>query len=163
MNALNKGLAGLMFAGLTLAISACLQATAATPAQVVRTISVAEKPDGAGDSCVIDATKDQRVNFTDDGFDCENDQMSYFKLDNVRSAVEIRLESRACDDEGGWVFVLKTYIDPISTPWISIESLRGRPEGDIITRGVRLVHPYSGGENIQGKLSCVRVNVSDLP
>ncbi|RMT41775.1 putative lipoprotein [Pseudomonas syringae pv. solidagae] len=87
--------------------------------------------------------------------------MSYFKLDNVRSAVKIRLESRDCDEEGGWVFELETYIDPITTPWISIDQLRGKPVDTIISRGIIVTQAYSGDENIKGKLSCVRVDVSD--
>lgn len=165
MNLLNKVLAGLLLVGL--AHSSVVNAedsTVVTPSQDVRTISLAENADGGGSHCTFSASQDKTVwlNHNDEG--CRNDQMSYIKLDNVRSAVTIQLESRDCNDSGGWVFVLKTYIDPISTPWISIVDLKGQPHGAIITRGVRKTDGWNEDQdNVKGKLSCLRLAVSPLP
>lgn len=164
MNTLNKSLAGLLIATMASCTSVSTEQAPVTPDQAVRTISFAEHSDGGGNTCKGDAsrTRDIWLNHENDG--CENDEMSYFKLDNVRSAVLINLESRDCDDSGGWVFVLKTYIDPISTEWLSISSLKGEPNGAIISRGVMKVEGRNEDQDdITGKLSCARIRVSDLP
>ncbi|BBN62839.1 MULTISPECIES: hypothetical protein [Pseudomonas] len=161
MNALSKTFACMALAGLTGCTFAPFQrAEAAPPAQAIRLIMLAQNDDGGGKNCTFTA-QDDVVYLNRGDHACTNDQMSYFKLDNVRSAVKIRLESRDCDEEGGWVFELETYIDPITTPWISIDQLRGKPVDTIISRGIIVTQAYSGDENIKGKLSCVRVDVSD--
>ncbi|WP_439867683.1 hypothetical protein [Pseudomonas syringae] len=161
MNALNKTFAWLALAGL----AGCTLAPShgpgtEPPAQAVRVIMLAENSDGGGKNCTFTA-QDDVVHLNKGDHACTNDQMSYIKLDNVRSAMKIYMESRDCDDAGGWVFGLETYIDPVTTPWISIDQLRSKPVDSIITRGVIVIRAYDGDENIKGKLSCVRVDVSD--
>ncbi|MFA0994517.1 MULTISPECIES: hypothetical protein [Pseudomonas syringae group] len=161
MNALNKTVAYLALAGLAgCTLPPSHSPVLAPPAKAVRLIMLAENSDGGGDNCTFPAVDDV-VYLNRGDHKCKNDQMSFFKLDNVRSAVKIRLESRDCNEEGGWVFELLTYIDPLTTPWISIDGLRGKPIDTIISRGIIVTRAYSGGENIKGKLSCVRVDVSD--
>jgi hypothetical protein len=119
-----------------------------------------EKPDG--DQCSVPVSSSSATWSFDADKPCKNDQMSYFQLDNVRSATGIELESRHCDDSGGWVFGLKTYIDPVSTGWISIEGLKGKAPGYIVQEGVYLEWKRNENDDqIQGKLSCVRVRTSD--
>ncbi|RMU03919.1 hypothetical protein [Pseudomonas amygdali] len=130
------------------------------PAQAVRLIMLAANADGGGKNCNFTA-KDDTVYLNKEDHGCTNDEMSFIKLDNVRSAMKIYLESRDCNDSGGWVFGLETYIDPLTTPWISIDQLRSKPVDTIVSRGVVVIKAYDGDENIKGKLSCVRVDVSD--
>ncbi len=161
MNALNKTLAYLALAGLAgCTLVPSHRPVPKPPAEPVRMIMLAETSDGGGKNCRFVA-KDDVVRLHEGDHECTNDQMSFIKLDNVRSAMTILLQSRDCDDPGGWKFGLETYIDPVTTVWISIDQLRGQPVDSIITRGVVLTKAYSGGENIKGKLSCVRVDVSD--
>ncbi|ALU60117.1 hypothetical protein ACTACH_19035 [Pseudomonas syringae] len=161
MNALNKTLAYLALAGLAgCTLVPSHRPVPKPPAEPVRLIMLAETSDGGGKNCTFTA-QDDVVHLNKGDHACTNDQMSYIKLDNVRSAMKIYLESRDCDDAGGWVFGLETYIDPVTTPWISIDQLRSKPVDSIITRGVIVIRAYDGDENIKGKLSCVRVDVSD--
>ncbi|PHN48497.1 putative lipoprotein [Pseudomonas syringae pv. atrofaciens] len=161
MNALNKTLAYLALAGLAgCTLVPSHRPVPKPPAEPVRLIMLAETSDGGGKNCTFTALDDV-VHLNKGDHACTNDQMSYIKLDNVRSAMKIYLESRDCDDAGGWVFGLETYIDPVTTPWISIDQLRSKPVDSIITRGVIVIRAYDGDENIKGKLSCVRVDVSD--
>jgi hypothetical protein len=87
--------------------------------------------------------------------------MRYFRLNDVRSATLITLESKDCDDSGGWVFVLKTYVDPVTTGLIAIDDLDDKSEGAIVVPGVLMQEKRDDDENTTGKLSCVRINVSD--
>lgn len=126
-----------------------------------RSIELRENQDEGGNSCTIAiGTSSITVNLNEEDYNCENDEMRYFRLNNVRSATEIILESKDCDDSGGWVFGLKTYIDPVSTGLISIDDLKGRPKYEIVEAGVWMSIPYDGDENTTGKLSCLRVRVS---
>ncbi|KPW24380.1 putative lipoprotein [Pseudomonas cannabina pv. alisalensis] len=160
MNALSKTVACIALAGL----AGCMFVPSHSPvpkpqAQAIRLIMLAENSDGGGKSCTFTA-QDDTVYLNKGDHSCTNDQMSFIKLDNVRSAMKIYLESRDCNDSGGWVFGLETYIDPVTTPWISIDQLRSKPVDTIISRGVVVIRAYDGDENIKGKLSCVRVDVS---
>ncbi len=161
MNTINKGLVLLWMVGMAGCTQVNTQQPPAAPGQAVRIIEFAENSDGSGDTCKVDITSSKEVWLNKRDYQCKNDQMSYFKLDNARSAMTLELESKDCDDIGGWVFVLKTYIDPVTTPWISIPDLKGRSAGSVITRGVRKIEGRSENENIKGKLSCVRITVSE--
>ncbi|MCD5996457.1 hypothetical protein KDX38_22875 [Pseudomonas sp. CDFA 602] len=164
MNIRNGFFACLLVAGLTSLQGCRSDRQPVAPADdTSRYIRFAEKfeegkPDGDQCSVTINSTVDW--SFANDD-PCKNDQMSYFQLDNVRSATGIELESRHCDDSGGWVFALKTYIDPVSTGWIKIEDLKGRQPGYIVQEGVYLEWKKREDEDqIKGKLSCVRVRTS---
>jgi hypothetical protein len=146
--------------GLVCGVSACVENHAA--AQVSRTIKFAEEKDGGGNNCRVPADTDQTIWLNKEDYGCKNDEMSYFQLENVRSAVWITLESRDCNDSGGWVFKLETYIDPLTTPFISIPDLKGHAPGHIVTAGVVLVESRNEDEDsLVGKLSCVYIDVSD--
>ncbi|MCF5245124.1 hypothetical protein [Pseudomonas syringae] len=157
MNTLIKTLAGLALASLascTLVFDGS-QPPAADPVPS-RTIRLAENSDGGGNNCSF-TVKTESVWLNKEDHSCKNDEMSYIKLDNVRSAVLIQLRSNDCNEDKGWTFTLRTYIEPITTLWISIDQLRGQPANTIVAKGVLLVEGYSGDENITGKLSCVNV------
>jgi hypothetical protein len=134
----------------------------------VRYLELAEKVDGAGNGtgkmCRIPATETLAINLNNDDEDtygCTNDEHDYFKLDNVRSAVIITFGNHTCDTGiTGWEVELRTVIDPITTPWISLINLRNRLPGDIISRGVRLVKSRSGGD-FGDELTCVKIEVSE--
>ncbi|MCD5983843.1 hypothetical protein [Pseudomonas sp. CDFA 610] len=159
MNALTKNLVCLALAGL----AGCAPQGVNTPMNdAIRTIYLAEKSDGGGSSCSFEV-KNENVFLNREDHGCENDEMRYFKLDNVRSAMVVVFESRDCDEEGGWVFKIKTYIDPLTTPWLDIDDLETAAEGSIYSRGVRVESIRADGPDKEGKLSCVRVIPSELP
>ncbi|EPM55700.1 lipoprotein [Pseudomonas syringae pv. actinidiae ICMP 19071] len=162
MNALTTTVACLAFASLTSCALKPAEHRSPDRAEPSRTISLAENSDGGGNNCTFNAKTDQ-VWLNKENHSCKNDEMSYIKLDNVRSAVVIELRSNDCDENKGWTFKLRTIIDPVSTAWISIDQLRSKPLNTIITRGVLLVGTYDGGENITGKFSCVNVTASTQP
>ncbi|NAT25923.1 hypothetical protein [Pseudomonas syringae] len=159
MNALTTTVACLAFASLTSCALKPAEHRSPDRAEASRTISLAANSDGGGNNCTFIAKTGQVSLFHGD-HSCKNDEMSYIKLDNVRSAVVIELRSNNCYETKGWSFKLLTIIDPVSTPWISIADLRSKPLNTIITRGVLLVGTYDGSENIKGKLSCVNVRTS---
>ncbi|EPM48084.1 hypothetical protein [Pseudomonas syringae] len=159
MNALTKTAACLALASLANYALASSETQPSASVEASRTISLAENADGGGDNCTF-IVKTELVFLSNGDHSCKNDQMSYIKLDNVRSAVVIELRSNNCWEDRGWAFKLRTIIDPVSTPWISINDLRSKPLNTIITRGVLLVGTYDGNENIKGKLSCVNVITS---
>ncbi|MEE4663767.1 hypothetical protein V2K88_02295 [Pseudomonas alliivorans] len=159
MNTLTKTLACLALAGL----AGCASQGVNTPMDAaIRTIQLAEKNDGGGNSCSFEVKRED-VYLNKEDHDCENDEMRYFKLDNVRSATFLVFESKDCDDEGGWVVKVKTYIDPLSTGWLSIDDIRKRTPGAIYSRGVLIESIRTDGDDTLGKVSCLRVIPSELP
>jgi hypothetical protein len=163
-----KFLAGLLLAA---GLANPLYADTASPdtKQAVRYLKLAEKVDdngvGTGKTCRIPATQSLTINLNNDDediYNCTNDEHDYFMLDNVRSAVIITFGEEACNSgtTNGWEFELRTYIDPITTPWISLIELKNRLQGDIISRGVRLVRSRKGGDG-GDELTCVKIEVSD--
>ncbi len=130
--------------------------------EVVRSIEFREKTEEGGNTCTVKIeNSDITVNLNDEESNCENDEMRYFRLNDVRSATLITLESKDCDDSGGWVFVLKTYVDPVTTGLIAIDDLDDKSEGAIVVPGVLMQEKRNDDENTTGKLSCVRINISD--
>ncbi|MGY2189918.1 hypothetical protein D3C81_998550 [compost metagenome] len=127
-------------------------------------IKFAENPDGSGSSCGL-PLETSRVDFRSDSHGCVNDQMTYFRLENAPSATIFKLESERCaGTTHKWYFELKTYINPVSTGWLSIPSLKSAAETEIVTRGVMLVRKkIDTSEPIEGKLSCVDIQRSALP
>jgi hypothetical protein len=128
----------------------------------------AENSDGSGDSCAVPfvtSTWDFRHDDGDGEPNCTNDQMSYFKLDNVSSATNFTLDSERCaGEEERWSYTLNTYIQPVTSRWVAISELVGLVKDDIVVRGVRVVRAYNTGEvSTKGKLSCVRIKRSALP
>ncbi|MBV4518730.1 hypothetical protein KVG88_01550 [Pseudomonas sp. SWRI74] len=127
-------------------------------------IKFAENSDGGGDTCGL-PLETSRVDFRSDDHGCVNDQMTYFRLENAPSATNFRLESEKCDGSTQeWYFQLKTYINPVSTGWVSIPSLVSAAEGEIVVRGVMLVNKkINTSVPTEGKLSCVDIKRSPLP
>ncbi|CAM3964369.1 Imidazoleglycerol-phosphate synthase [Pseudomonas reidholzensis] len=113
-------------------------------------------PDGYTTSVEI---KNGYVKFGSDD-NPKNDVISYIKMDNVPSAVQIGLTSeRAGDHDGDWYFAMRTTNYRTSTGWIEIKSLKGRPVGDIVRAGLRMeVVNYDHG-NIEGKLSGIYIDL----
>ncbi|MBA1231635.1 hypothetical protein G7013_18480 [Pseudomonas viridiflava] len=160
MNVLNRFSACVLIATLA-GFGVDRLASASSDVDPARSIELRENQDEGGNSCTIAIeTSSITVNLNEEEYNCENDEMRYFRLNNVRSATEIILESRDCDDSGGWVLGMKTYIDPVTTGLISIEGLKGRPMHEIVAPGVWMIRPYDGDENTPGKLSCLRINIS---
>jgi hypothetical protein len=164
-----KFLAGLLLAA---GLANPLYADTASPdtKQAVRYLELAEKVDdngvGTGKTCRIPATQSLTINLNNDDediYDCVNDEMDYFKLDNVRSAVIITFGEEACNSGtiNGWEFELRTIIDPITTPWISLIKLKDRLRGDIISRGIRLEKSRNQGGDGGDELTCVKIKVSE--
>jgi hypothetical protein len=97
MNALTKSLACLLVAGVASCTSVDPEHVAVSPDQAQRYINLAEKLEnsggasvGAGKQCSIPATASLAIDLNDDDedkYNCVNDEMDYFQLENVRSAV----------------------------------------------------------------------------
>jgi hypothetical protein len=128
-------------------------------------IKFSKESGGGGKSCTIEIkTGVTQMKSTS----CDNDEASYFQLNNVGSATEILLSS----DEyclsympgitPDWVFHMKTIVHPTTTIWLSIPDLRNKQDDEILVKGLRMIkNDYRNG-NIQGKLSCVIINLSEL-
>jgi hypothetical protein len=112
------------------------------------------------------------------GSPCQDDRDNFFKLDNSPSATLITLYSDALytthpppgqkfcyldSIKNGWKFVLKTYIHPTTTDWISISELSSTTVGTIVKKGVILVSKEMKGGDYIDELSCVRIERSALP
>lgn len=126
-------------------------------------IKFSKEADGS-QTCSI-PYKEGSYDFVDEEPDiCVNDEMSYFRLDNVPSASQFELEKRRCNESGGWVVVMTVFKNPTTTAWISIPSLKQFEVGDIIVAGVMLKEKKEiGDDDLKGELSCVRVRRSELP
>ncbi|MFS2161300.1 hypothetical protein ACCD10_28730 [Pseudomonas sp. Pseusp122] len=164
MKLFNPSLAGLLLiAGLASPLYISAASPVAKPKQAVRYLLLAENSDGGGNECKIEITKTESIDFNPQPPGCENDEMSYYKLDNVQSATRILFRDDPCGDDHvqSWEFQIYTYIQPVSSNWLPIEDLRGRAEGDIVSRGIRMRWSNDNGGQIRGKLSCVRITVSD--
>jgi hypothetical protein len=127
------------------------------------TLKLAAEVDGGGASCGLSIQPgqvDHKLNNTSPDY-CRRDRLNYFRFENVRSATFISLEDDYCDDNSSqWEFMLKTYIEPTTTGWLSIASLKAAQPGEIVTRGVILVSKMvKAGDQID-ELSCVRITGS---
>ncbi|CAM3141847.1 hypothetical protein BZK31_06515 [Pseudomonas floridensis] len=161
MQSLVKYLACVVLAGL----AGCTFQTppASAPDAVSRSITLQEKDDNpvSGDACTIEILNDESVYLNRNEHDCRNDQMSFYRLTDVRSATYITLKGNDCDEGGGWWFLLKTMIDPMTTELLSIKNLEVLPVGSMVAPGVRLESKKYADEDTTGKLSCVIINVSE--
>ncbi|AVB20916.1 MULTISPECIES: hypothetical protein [Pseudomonas syringae group] len=162
MSVLNTLTACMLTAALTgFSLDSLGQSASVKPEEVVRSIEFRQKNEEGGDTCTVGIKEsDITVNLNDEDYGCVNDQMRYFRLNDVRSATRIYLESKDCDDEGGWVFVLKTYVDPVTTGLIAIDDLKSSAAGSVVVAGVLMESKKNDDENTTGKLSCVRIDVS---
>ncbi|GEM_PF-906026 len=164
----------LWLAAVVLGASGCKGALAAEAPTASGRIMFAQKlvngePDGQQCSITIESSDSERVyNFRASDAECHNDVHSFFRVENAPSAVLFQLRSDAdqtkpgeCrpDSQTRWIFYLRTTRQPTTTGWISIPGLRGRPDKDIVDAGgVRLERSHDEGGNIEGKLSCVKID-----
>ncbi len=124
-------------------------------------IIFSQQPDGAGRTCSV-PIRTGTTNLSDT--DCKNDVASYVQLNNVPSAVVFSLNSeKNCSATGDWYFTMRTIVHPTTTIWLSIPSLKTRPNDEIIVKGLRMVNNHYVSGNIEGKLSCVQIERSALP
>ncbi|MBK4996011.1 hypothetical protein IAE39_004185 [Pseudomonas sp. S37] len=130
-----------------------------------------ENGEPGGQQCTLPIKSDNAehiYNFRTNDASCNNDVHSWFRVENAPSAVIFELRSDAAqlkpgecrpDSQTRWIFKLRTTRQPTTTGWISIPGLRGRPDKTIIDAGgVRLESTRDEGGNIEGKLSCVKIN-----
>jgi hypothetical protein len=127
-------------------------------------IRFSQNADGGGAYCSI-PYKDVDQDFVDEKPEvCVNDEMSYFRLENVPSASQFELEKRRCNEQGGWVLTFSVYKNPTTTGWISIPGINQYQNGEIIVAGLRLKEKKEiHGDDLKGELSCVRIRRSPLP
>ncbi|MBA1205384.1 hypothetical protein G7009_27130 [Pseudomonas capeferrum] len=92
---------------------------------------------------------------------CKNDEVYYYRFDNVPSATLITLdaenECRDASNPGDWQFTLRSYINPTTTGWRKVSDLQSLKSGDIVTAGVMYEQGYYKKGDVAGKLSCVRI------
>ncbi|MBA6068677.1 hypothetical protein [Pseudomonas mosselii] len=87
-----------------------------------------------------------------------NDEAYYFKFDGLPSAVLVTFyDDPDCKfDTGNFVFQLRTLQNDVTTEPMKLSTVHAQPEGNIIAVGVRLERK-SGSGQVDGKLSCVRI------
>lgn len=126
-------------------------------------IKFAAASDGGGKTCEL-AFVTSRKDFGGDS-GCANDEMSYFRLENVPSATTFKLESERCDGtKAEWYFTMKTIKQPVTTGWIAIATLKAETIGAIVTPGLRLMgRKTDTSVPLEGKLTCVDIERSPLP
>lgn len=94
--------------------------------------------------------------------DCKNDEVYYYRLDNVPSATLITLDAedkcRKNNNRGDWQYTLRTYNSPTTTEWKKISDLKGMEAGDIVSAGVLVERGYHRHGEMDGKLSCVKIS-----
>lgn len=124
---------------------------------------------GSGDSCTITirpGIHHYYMGNDNGGGKCEQDQYTFFKLENIKSAIWILFGSenwgsdprcpRAGSFDGGWQEEIKTIKNNFSSPMIDLEALDGAVIGDIYIPGiVKTFDRNLGGVSHKGKLSCV--------
>ncbi|MEN5036571.1 hypothetical protein [Pseudomonas sp. TWI929] len=157
-----------------LVVSACTKVVAADQVSTAGKIMFAQKlvnQEPEGQQCTILIKSDnaeQTYNFKTNDTSCNNDVHSWFRMENAPSAVIFELRSDAqqlkpgeCrpDPETRWIFKLRTTRQPTTTGWISIPGLRLLPKNTIVDAGgVRLESTRYDDGNIEGKLSCVKID-----
>lgn len=125
------------------------------------TIYISEKVGNTGDKCQLKPQLgDHEYRMKDTG--CKSDQARYFRFDGVPSAVLVRFydDSRCRDDEGNWIFEVRTTQQPTTTTEMELKDVFGHDEKDIVAPGVVLEHKnLRGNDNqIEGKLSCTKIS-----
>lgn len=104
-----------------------------------------------------------------DTFGCTNDQVYSFKLNNVPSASRITFyDSGSCQDEGddeSFIVKVRTYINPTTTPNVlNLKSIHQRQPGEILAPGVMMMWKKGpNSDNVNGELTCVRMELSPTP
>jgi hypothetical protein len=97
-------------------------------------------------------------------YGCTNDQAYSTRLINVDSALSITYfdgrdnPNNSCKNDG-WEIEVLTIKQPTTTPaleYITIESMAGVADGEIIQPGLRKIR-YKPGGTIHGHLSCIRI------
>ncbi|MBD8495638.1 hypothetical protein [Pseudomonas syringae] len=107
--------------------------------------------------------KDENVNFQKDDYDCSNDEAYFFKLENVPSASYVSFfDDPDCDvGDGNFDFKVKTIRNPTTMqhPY-SLKTAHGQAEGTILDPGGVRLDSKNGNEQVEGKLSCVKMELS---
>jgi len=147
-------------------ISGCVEANSTMAVDMPRgIIKLAENSDGSGKSCTLDIQETSAAQyFPMRDTSCGNDNATFFKLENVPSATQIRFDGAPCHfGNHEWYFRVKTIIHPTETIWVNLEDLRGLPLLSVVVKGVLLETRNKPDNYSKGKLSCVVVWRSELP
>ncbi|WP_144940959.1 hypothetical protein [Pseudomonas alabamensis] len=114
---------------------------------------------GGKKSCSLDI-KESETHMGDT--DCKNDEVYFYRLDNVPSATLITLDAedkcRKDNDRGDWQYTLRTYNSPTTTEYKKISDLKDMEAGDIVSAGVIVERGYHNKGGMGGKLSCVKIS-----
>jgi hypothetical protein len=117
------------------------------------------KPD-LGNDCMLIVERGTKEYVFGKDVICPNDDMYYYHLWNVPSAVRVTFHSeKSCStsDSVDWYFVTQTYINNVTGNWELISNIKGKQPGDIISKGLLYKRGNYDHGNIGGKLSCVTV------
>lgn len=176
----------MLLAGFFLAVSACTsqgvfaESKAPIPSGSIMFTATA---DGGDPTCAFSLRSGDHLLDTSEANNCRNDKMNYFRLENAPSATYITFYSdkdigkKICVEPAsgplpppqGWVYRIKTYIQPVTTGWIQFTTLNGTVPEDghgnsgIVQRGVILVSKNHKSGDHKDELSCVRVQRSAVP
>lgn len=131
--------------------------------------SSAQGPDGVlhlydGDSLVCSLPFiNSTVNFRADAR-CDNDRVKEFKLEGVPSATFFAFyDDPDCTESGNFAFRFKTVKHYFTMPFAMNIGVAGKKEvGTVVTPGVLLISS-TWREQVDGKLSCVRIERSAVP
>ncbi|WP_419735444.1 hypothetical protein [Pseudomonas sp. COR18] len=127
------------------------------------TIVLSEKHDGSGANCSI-AFRSGTYEMSSPALDCKRNKMNFFRLIGVPSAARILFTyDNECYTSGDWFFLVRTYIESVTTKIISIpdEVALAKP-GQIISKGVLMVNGAKANPDVANQLGCIRIEKSDL-
>lgn len=123
----------------------------------------------SGDSCTITVRPGVHHYYMGDdngGGQCENDQYTYFKLENIKSAIWILFGSEDWDGKcpawkapaPGWQDEIKTIKNNFTSPIQDLRDLDGESVGKIFKPGILKTGSWEvSGESHKGRLSCVSI------
>ena len=115
--------------------------------------------DGSKSTCILDFVSGKyRMS---DGNSCKNDYVYGFALHNVPSAATIIFtDSPYCMNDGNFYFQFKTIKYDTSTPEVLLKTIPTFENEAVVVPGLQLIYKFDD-EKIEGKLSCVSIQLSD--
>lgn len=115
--------------------------------------------DGSKSTCVLDFVSGTYRMSSGNG--CKNDYVYGFALHNVPSAATIIFaDSPDCKNDGNFYFEFKTIKYDVRTPEVMLKTIPTFENNAVVVPGLRLIYKFAD-EKIEGKLSCVHIQLSD--
>ena len=126
-----------------------------------------EESDGWPEDCNFEF-KNSTIKFMEGDNSCTSDENYGFKIQNAPSAAIVTFtdDSQCRWDEGNWAFKLKTVNQPThQEEVVPLTKTWSTPIGGIVAPGLMMIDKVNRDETpqIEGKLTCVKIELSPLP